>query len=200
MKKEEAEKILFSKEQVNQIDYLDIGLVKSKGFLAKAIQFFMKRYARSRGVKPDRYYNHAFLIVNMWDTKWVAEAKAEGYVLTPFVESYLGRDNFKIGRVKNLRVTKKLVAEVSREAAQLSFKQTRYDVMNFFWQIIKSYTGQWFRNDIDITKTLYCTEAVAHLVNMMKPGIFVNPGEVNPLDIDINPNIEWVIDYIKDEE
>jgi len=194
------DEVLLTKEQLAEVGYLDIGLSTSKTFISKAIRFFMKRYAKSIGANPKKYWSHSFMIVNMWDERYVAEAVANGYILRPFKTSYLGRTNFKIGRIRGEKgvvpvPSKKLVEEVSKKAASLSFKQTRYDIMNFFWQIIKSYTGKWFRRDKSITKKLYCTEAVAVLSNIIKPGMFKEPGAVNPLDIDLHGDIEWVIDY-----
>lgn len=168
----------------------DVGLVKNKGFLPKAIRFFMNIYRKKLGLEPRPLYNHVFTVVEVWGSLFAAEAMADGYNIRP-INVYLNLDGTLKKGVK-VKVPKRDYNKTEREyisksAALFAFNPTRYDYFALLHQLKYSLTLAWKgKKGIKAQKRLYCSEAHATLANQVRPKTFKEPATVNPIDIDIN--------------
>lgn len=176
----------------------DILMIKNgKGIVPLGIQFFMAIYKRKIGVSkivPEKYH-HAATIVQMWGEMYVAEAGKKGYQLSKLVAAY--SDNYwknKIDIIRPVPAYNQSEQElVSKYAANFSFIIIRYDFLNFWYQIKKSFTGRWTGPTGEkAKKRLYCSEGAATLAELVRPGTFHQPEGANPVDLVINKNFERI--------
>lgn len=144
-------------------------LFSSKSFIARAIQFFQ----RNR-------YNHAGLLVKLFEEWYVAEAEARGLVLNKLADRLHGNKVLMlVPRFATMpqEVTKTVVPMVGKH---------RYDFFSLlFFQMIYTITG-WFNRPVWIGrrgnaagKRLYCSEVCA-LVYYLVYGIFIEWWKYNP--------------------
>lgn len=144
-------------------------LFSSKSFIARAIQFFQ----RNR-------YNHAGLLVKLFEEWYVAEAEARGLVLNKLADRLHGN--------KVLMLTPKFEgkpAEITKTVVPMVGKH-RYDFFSLlFFQMIYTITG-WFNRPVWIGrrgnaagKRLYCSEVCA-LVYHVVYGMFSQWWKYNP--------------------
>lgn len=166
----------------------DIGLVKSKGFLPKAIRLFMNVYKKTQGLPTlSETYNHAFVIINIWDNLFVVEAEAKGVVIQPFELTYKNKDNVKY-KTPIKPYSEAEVEKISKLAATLVFETRRYDFISLLvWQPLLVLTGKWYGSKNNkATKRFYCSELAATLANLVRANTFSKPYAVNPADLDVN--------------
>ena len=179
------------KKKINssEIQVGDIGLVDSYSLLARMIKFFMKVYCKLLRLPVRKFYNHAFLVVDIWGTMYVAEALGKGITVTPWESTwYKGSSRVKILRPKK-ELGEQEKKDLSRIAVTYALQPTRYDFLNFILQIILILTGKWIGpKGKKARKRLYCSEAAATWINEVRPGTFKAPEATNPLDIDLNEN------------
>ncbi len=174
----------------------DIGLIKGKRFklwepmtwISSGIRYFMRKYNKRKGYPADDIYTHAFTFIDIWGNPYVAEALREGITIQPFEKAYSVKDH---GRIKILspadaydKTEKELI---SKTAIASALVPTRYDIMNFFYQIILVLSGRWIGpKGKRAEKRLYCSEACATWANKVRADTFKNPAATNPLDVDLN--------------
>jgi len=170
----------------------DIGLVDGKGFVANAIKFFMNKWRKVKKLPPRKLYNHAFMIIDVWGIIHVAEALVKGITIRPLIKTPYAtcggiKENVRIltPRKKYTEVEKK---KISKVAVLYALNPTRYDFMNFWYQMRMILSGGKWRGPTNekATDRLYCSEAVATWANVVRPRTFKNPAATNLLDIDIN--------------
>jgi len=171
----------------------DIGLVNGRTWLARAIKFFMNIFRIILKLPRRKLYNHAFLIIDVWGNLYVAEALAKGITIRPWKSSpYNGSNRIKMLRLKD-ELNKKEKEEISKYCISFALEPTRYDIFNFFFQILLILFGRWYGpSGEEAKKRLYCSEAVATWINEIRPGIFEKPEATNPLHIDMNENLKEV--------
>ncbi len=182
----------------------DIILYRGDRFLSKAIRFFMERYRRKLKLPKRKLFNHAAMIIEVWDKLYVAEANKDGIEVNPFEKAY-GRKLKKIKVISPKKAyTKFEKKQISKIASTYAFNPTRYDFFNFLFQI-KMVMSTSVKDDT-VTKKwsgpkgkkaenrLYCTEAVATWANKVRPNTFSEPWTVNPLDVDLNKYYKVVYD------
>lgn len=166
----------------------DIGLEKSKGFLPTAIRWFMNQYKKMRKMpQASETYNHAFVIINVWDNLFVVEALAKGVVISPFELTYKNKTNVKYKTpIKPYSEAEK--EKISKLATTLVFETRRYDFLSLLlWQPLLVVTGKWFGSKNNkATKRFYCSELAATLANLVRANTFAKPYTVNPADLDVN--------------
>jgi len=171
----------------------DVGLVSARSFLALAIKFFMNVY-RKLLKHPNRpVYNHVFMVVDMWDKVFIAEALAKGISVRPWKESkYYGSSKTKLLRLKE-EFNDLEKEEISKIAVSYALKPTRYDIFMFPFQIILTISGLWLGpKGKRAQRRLYCSEAVAFWINQIKPSFFEKPEATNLLDIDLHEGFREV--------
>lgn len=184
----------------------DIGLIKGNGLLAWLIRKWLRIYSKKLGVKSYPIYNHAFMFVELWGMMCVAEALGRGVTIRPFKDAYYERDkDICLLSVKEERTAKEK-NDLSKYICSFSFNPTRYDFVNFLYQmkmIIKTTRikrGKWSGKSGDEAKIrLYCSEAVAWWTNFDRK-IFDNSASVNPFDIYINKGLKILHDGQKVEK
>jgi len=167
----------------------DVILVKGSSWLARAIQYFMKKYRRSRNLpNVDVITNHAALIVELWGVLVVVEAGAHGVAVKYSIYEYLQKH-----RVKIKRINKSIHPQFSKIASSYFVSPHRYDFLNFIHQIVLIITGYWIGpKKYKATNRLYCSEYVALVLDECY-GIYNNQTwDKNPLDIDLTPELNDV--------
>lgn len=181
---------------INKLKPGDIGLFKGKAWVSKQIMKAMNIYRKKKGLPKRELYSHAFMVVNVWNKIYVAEAQANGIVVKPFDETYAKN----MDRVKMLTPIKPYTAaeqkKVSKIAVDNSLTPTRYDYFGLLWQLkmVLSPLTRKKKKDWDgptgdkATKRMYCTEAVATWANKVRENTFDMQYSINPLDVDLNPN------------
>ncbi len=177
----------------------DVVLLGTKGFVSKAIQFFMKILRKRQGlpVPSGIIASHAGMLIDMWGQLYIAEAQEKGIVVTPFVESYKNKlDYIKVISPKK-PYSKAEQERVSKVAAEDSLKPHRYDFFGLWFQAKAILTGKWTGPKGDkADKRYYCTEAVANWANKVRPNTFSNEEAVGPLDIEFNKYYQVIYDGI----
>lgn len=180
---------------MDKINAGDIILVRGDKFISKSIRFFMERYRKALGLEKMVLYNHAATVVTYKGKKYVAESNGKGVEAATFEEAYGWRlDKIKIISPKKVysKVEKEKISDI---ALGDSFQPTRYDFLNFWYQmqmirrtrkkgqISKPWGGP---TGLKAQKRLYCSEAVATWANEIRPNTFKEAWSVNPLDLMIN--------------
>lgn len=177
----------------------DIFLYRGKGILPYLIRRFMNIYRKRKGLEKRTLYNHAAMVVKLWDQLYVAEATGKGIEVRPYSTTYKN----KMSRVKILRPKKPFTkAEqelISKIAVGYSLTPHRYNYLNFLFQIAMimsttdSKVGKWFGIKGKRSENrLYCSEAVAVWYNDIRAKMFDAPYSINPLDIDLNSKLKNV--------
>lgn len=138
-----------------------IQIVHTRNFTARGIHLFMKLHCLLRGKKiPPVIYNHALF----YDEKEqvIYEADFPRVVKLPVSEwRAKGKNVNAIIKTVDARLTYAEEREVKRYLEEQVGK--RYETINFWWHILKVFTGKWFgrRND----DRHYCYELVIHALN-----------------------------------
>lgn len=157
---------------------MEIWQVHTKNvFMARFIHVGMRTYCLLRGIKqPDIVYNHAL----MYHNGYVYEADYPRVKKIP-LEKWQKIKKNKRATIKkyNLQLTQ------NQEFKIYVFLELQigkpYELINFFWHMIKIFTGKWYgRHD---NKRLYCYELVIYAMNVIrmrdKIDCYLNPIEFN---------------------
>jgi len=184
-------------ELISKLQPGDIILCRGNSVLSKSIQVFMRLYMKKLGYNKEfieaRLTNHTATVIDIWGSTYVVEAMGKGIEINPFSEAY----GHKLDTIKVITPRKKYTAkekkEISREATELCFNPTRYDIANFFYQIYKVVTtkknkpGKWKGPKGETSKKrLYCSETSAYLANKIRNGVFEEFWAMNPVDVMLN--------------
>lgn len=165
-------------------------LVSSNGFLPDAIKFFMNIYRKRMGLKPRRLYSHVAVVVDLWGTQWIAEASAKGVRVIPYPGDYVRRHNCLVMDWK-IPLSESEQRLFSRTAIEYTLRVTRYDVLNFWYQIKFILTGRWKGPEGDESKRrLYCSEFAAVVMDRVRNSFHGRTWDKNPLDIELCQDIE----------
>ncbi len=171
----------------------DIILVSGIGFLPWAIQFFMNLYRRKKHLPQRKLYNHAAVIINLWGNDFIAEASRDGVRVLRTPEIISGDMTQKVATwIDPLSDQEK--EEISRVAINYSLHPTRYDVLNFWYQMrmILSPSGtSWKGPKFDKARRRGFIVRSLRLFVWTRSG---PPGEgetwdVNPLDLELHPEL-----------
>jgi hypothetical protein len=182
----------------------DIILYKGNKFISKAIRLFMEEYRVKLGLPKRQLYNHAAMVIEVWGRMYVAEANAKGITISPYEDTYAKvLDQIKI--ISPKKVYSKAEKElISKTATAYAFDPTRYDFLNFLFQIdmirkqTKNHGKEWGGpTGSNAERRLYCTEAVATWANKVRPDTFSEPWTVNPLDVDLNKYYKVIFNGIE---
>lgn len=168
----------------------DIILVRGGSWLAKSIQFFMNMYRKRKGLPKRVIYNHvAVAVSDGWGRKYIAEAGARGIEMKTSVRDYLSSRECKVMTWrKQLSADEKMI--FSKEASNYMFDPTRYDFLNFFFQIYYIFTGKWAGKKGDkANDVLYCSEFAAVLMYKTRGSFEGKTYDKNPLDIELSPEL-----------
>ncbi len=144
-------------------------LFSSKSFIARAIQFFQRNK-----------YNHAGLLIKLFNEWYVAESEAKGLVLNRLSDRL--HNNKVLMLIPNFETKP---AEITRTVVPMVGKH-RYDFFSLlFFQMIYTVTG-WFNRPVWIGrrgnaagKRLYCSEICA-LVYFIVYGVMEKWWKYNP--------------------
>ncbi len=167
-----------------------------KSFVPRGIQWFMKVYKKKKKLDPDiPLYHHNGIIIEVWGKFFIAEAVKEGFKIHSMDEAYseaTWENRIDIIR-PNMPLSSYEKEILCRIATKFNMKITRYDFLNFFFQIWLIYTGKWIGPRGEKAENrVYCSEAVATIYNYVRAGCFENPAATNPIDVAINPNFHLV--------
>lgn len=171
----------------------DIVLVFFNSWLSRQIRKWLNIYRKKLGIPVRTLYSHAAGIVEMWGELYVVEAIETGVNITKFEERYEKHLNkLKILTPKK-SYSKSEDVTYSKAAMEMTFTPTRYDFMNFVYQINMINRTKNTMNENwagptgeKATDRLYCSETVATLANVVRPHTFEKPWATNPLDVDLN--------------
>lgn len=161
-----------------------------KSFVARGIQWFLRIYKRKKNIEAVPNYHHNGIIVEVWGRLFVAEAAERGFKLAPLSEAY---DEYSwLNRIDiitpNMPYTEEEKKKICEKATFYNMKITRYDFLNFLFQIYLILFGKWIGpKGQKAENRFYCSEAVATITNYTRPGTFPNPAATNPVDVAINP-------------
>lgn len=164
----------------------DIILVSGTSFLPKGIQFFMNIYRKKKGLPKRKLYNHVAVVVDLWGNKAIGEAQAKGIQIIGDADKYVnGQDCLVLTWKKPLTVKEK--NKFSMEAISKALIPTRYDVLNFFYQMRYVLTGKWKGPKGEKSeKRLYCSEYAAVLMDDLRNCFKGETWDKNPLDIELS--------------
>lgn len=172
------------------LDVGDVLLVyDGSSFVAKGIQFFMRKYRRKKKIITLKNYHHSANVIEIWGYLHIAEAIGKGYAVNKPLKAY-SLNSWKtrvhiLTPIKPYKESEK--RELSEAATGYSLKLTRYDYFNFLFQIWLIMTGKWIGpKGKKAENRFYCSEATATLANIIRPGTFKLPAATNPIDVAIN--------------
>lgn len=162
---------------------LYIAYVRSRNFVARMIQFFMRLYALRFNRTWRKPVNHADIVYKgvAWGTT------ACGFLPRSKREAW---DNatvwiYKLHTVYN---AEEILAVLHR------YQYRPYDFMNFWDFIVKLFTGEWRgRRGFDAEARLFCIEAVHMIIDELG----VEPSLVNAWDNDPEESRQWAIDNLE---
>lgn len=149
----------------------------------------MNIYRKKKGLKPRILYNHAAMVVNVWDQLYVAESAEKGVQLIQNAHNYVNTHKTKLlGWKKELTAIEQ--RKVSKLAASYAFIPHRYDFLNFPFQMWFILTGKWKGPKGEKSrKRVYCTEFVAVLMDDTRGSFNGKTWSVNPLDLELNKDL-----------
>lgn len=171
----------------------DILLVFSNSFMSKQIRKWLNIYRKKLGLPVRTLYSHCAGIIEVWGEIYVVEAIETGVNIRKFEDAY----ESKLNRVKII-TPKKIYSKVEavdycKASQEMTFTPTRYDFMNFIYQMDMIARTKNTMNENwagptgeKATDKLYCSETVATLANIVRPETFEKPWATNPLDVDLN--------------
>ena len=172
-------------EQLN-VKVGDIILVRGGSWLAKAIQFFMNVYRKRKKLPKRVLYNHVAIVVSDgWGMTYVAEANAKGIEMKISPQEYLATHTCKVMTWRK-PLTKAEQTKFSKTASKYMHDPTRYDFLNFFYQIYYIMTGKWKGKTGDAADdVLYCSEFAAVAMYKTRGTFNGKTWNKNPLDIEL---------------
>lgn len=153
---------------------MEIWLIHTTNFSARMIHLGMKIYCWLRGKKvPEVIYNHALV----FDGTLITEADY------PVVDC-MGLKAWKNKKKNQTAIIKKLPLDLSIEQNNAMWhylndqEGKKYELLNFWWHLVKIFTGKWYgkRND----NQHYCYELVLWALNMSTGSnydVYMNPIE-----------------------
>jgi len=181
---------------INTLQVGDIILVRDgKSFIARGITWWMKIYKKNQRIMMLATYHHAGTVISDEGVLKIAEAVGKGYQINSIEGAYSTQAWKK--RIDVIRpdipYTEKDKKWLSSKAKEYNQEITRYDFLNFFFQIWLIKTGKWIGpRGKKAENRLYCSEAVATIANYVRPCTFVNPAATNPMDVATNHNYHFV--------
>ena len=170
----------------------DIILVSGIGLLPRGIQFMMNIYRKRRGLPKRKLYNHVAIVVELWGTLWIAESSVKGVRVFKYPDDYIRRQDVKVMQFKQ-PLSEYEQKKFSAVAIKYSLHPTRYDLMNFWHQIIFILTGQWKGKVNELSREkLYCSEFAAVVMDEIRDSFKGVTWDKNPLDIEICEDLEFI--------
>lgn len=155
---------------------LEIWLVHSTNFTARVIQLGMKVYCILRGKKiPSIVYNHALIYDKSQDCIYEADFPE---VVKLSYEDWLSKTKNKKAKLKKIPLNttdNKYLVMVKYLEKQVG---KPYETINFWWHMVKIFTGHWFGSLTDDQH--YCYELVIRAMNTVCNNAiyeFLNPYE-----------------------
>jgi len=174
----------------------DIILVRDgRSLIARGITWWMKIYKREKGINLPATYHHAGTVIMDEGVLKIAEAEAKGYQIRPLNKAYNGKDwNNRIDVIRpDVPYNDQDKRWLSEKAKDYNQEITRYDFLNFIFQIVLIKTGRWIGPvGKRAENRLYCSEAAATIANYVRPGTFINPAATNPMDIATNRHYHFI--------
>ena len=184
-------------EVLKQLKAGDIVLYGGTTFISKAIQFIMRIQRAKQGLLIPRgtIASHAGTLVNLWGQIYIAEARPEGIVVSPFLEKYKNSmESIKILTPKKAYSISE-GERISKLAIEDSLTPHRYDFFGIWFQLKMMLTGKWSGPTGDnAERRLYCTEAVATWANKVRPGTFTKEEAAGPLEVEFNKYYKIIYD------
>jgi len=171
----------------------DILLVADgRSIVAKGITEFMRQYCQINGYAYKRLYHHAAMVIRYEGSIAIAEALGRGWVIHSVEDAYTPDEYDR--RVDVFRPrhdwAEREIKLLSRYAQEFNKKVTRYDYMNFLFQMYMIYTGVWVGpSGARAEGRLYCSEGVATIINRVRSYMCEEPWRYNPMDLYLEPTI-----------
>jgi len=170
----------------------DIILVSGIGLLPKGIQFFMNIYRKRMGLAQRKLYNHVALVVELWGTLWIAESSVKGVRVFKYPDDYVRRQDVKVMQFKS-PLSEYEQKKFSEIAIKYSLHPTRYDLSNFWHQIVFVLTGKWKgKKGSKSREKLYCSEFAAVVMDEVRDTFNGTTWDKNPLDIEMCEDLEFI--------
>ena len=170
----------------------DIILVSGIGLLSRMIQFGMDIYRKRKGLPKRKLYNHVAVVVELWGTLWIAEASEKGVRVFKYPDDYIRRQNVKVMQFKK-PLTEQEQRKFSEVAIKYSLHPTRYDLVNFWYQMIFILTGKWKGKVNEASRErLYCSEFAAVVMDEVRGSFNGQTWDKNPLDIELCEDLEFI--------
>ena len=169
----------------------DIILTCDRGFIPKAIRFFMRKYAKKLGYDETKFYNHVAVVIENDGDIWVAESAIKGVVAKHTPEYYLRIHKKHLIRtwVKPLLpFEKEMISDKAMHYVRIG---TRYDFRNFWDQMRMIGTGAWKgKTGEESKKRLYCSELGAVGMDWVRNSFEGKTWSVNPFDIQVHKELK----------
>jgi len=155
---------------------MQVKLIHTKNFSAKGIHFFMKLHCKLRKLNvPSVIYNHALF----YDEK-LGEVYEASYphVVKISIDEWNNIEKNKTAIIKTLDLN--FTCSETNSIKKYLEKQVGkpYEIINFWWHILKVFTGKWYGAKHD--KRHYCYELILHALNTLhkyNEDAYLNPYE-----------------------
>jgi len=164
----------------------DIIATHDRGFLPRHIRYFMRIYAKKKGYKLDRYYNHTMIVLDQFPNYvGVGESIKEGFVTR-------GRKINSSSVIFRLKMPLTSSEKNRIKAKAVELIGTPYEFFNFVWWALLLLTG------IDISprgkkkvEKMFCFESTITCLNAGRE-IFKDPSKVTTVDIELDDRFEKI--------
>lgn len=170
---------------VEKIKEGDIIMVKGSKLLPKAIQFFMKIYAKKLGYNKSDYNNHVAIVIRDFEgVLRVAESAKDGVQAIHAPYTYIKNNDCDVYTWKEpLNSSEAFV--FSKVAHEYLYEPVRYDFANFTNQIKFIITGKWTgKTGVASKVRQYCSEFAAIVMDETRLTFAGQTWDKNPFDIE----------------
>jgi hypothetical protein len=182
-----------------------IDLKKPMTFINAAVGFFMRifinRYIGRENYRsfllknglPESFVpTHSAIFYESWGVLKVSEALQKGATCHPFERAYQGdRLNRSFIMVPDQALTESEIKKLGRKCESDSLDPTPYDELNFLFHIIRIFFGDWLgRKDSRSLIRQFCIELTANQFNVIRPGTFDKPYQINPVEMLMNTSFK----------
>ena len=166
-----------------------------KGFLPKAIRFFMMLWAKIHyKTSLDEYYNHTMMVYDPGNGIEVAEAIGKGFVIQSIWKRHIPLDMFDmiVFRPK-VPLNKVEKARLKNKAISLAKGNIEYEVLNLLWWVPYILTN----GKVDLSpsnsrkdKKLFWFETAVLLFQAARPFMFKNADKITTVDLQMDDRFE----------
>lgn len=176
----------------------DYYLVKSKVIMSRAIQYFMRLYAKKWKIKytEDDIYSHAGTFLWLNNTLYIAESVDNGFSLREFSRHYNIGNGRSAVYSPVVPYTKDEISSVIKNAIELTTVNVMYQIWNFVqWPLYIWTKGKvnLFPKRKNSRGTTYCFESTQRIKEVVRPQNYNdNPEITNIFMLSLDKNFKRV--------